>query len=110
MWIHRYLGALTSVSGARTTDKSDRTTGSKKRWCEGKVGREHDYRMGLPKWARDWDKRDIICKPWDVAYGKKPWYCRHVLICTKCERNTDLPSAQCPDRPEDDGTIEFYER
>lgn len=106
------------MSGARTSDESmkkqkpARTQANKKdkkKWCKGKVGREHDYHIGLPTWAKSGPYKEWHCDPWDTVTGLR-WYCRHVMICSKCGKNKDLPSAQCPDRPEDDGTIEFYER
>lgn len=104
------------MSGARTTDeaiklqKPTRTGGNKKdkkRWCRGKVGRDHSYELGLPNWASSHPYKEWTCDPWDTVVGYR-WYCRHIMICTKCGRQEDLPSEECPDRPEDDGTIEFF--
>lgn len=106
------------MSGSRTTDealkkqKPSRSKGTKKdkkRWCKGKVGREHDYEIGLPTWAKSEPYSEWKCTPWDTVVGLR-WYCRHDLVCSKCGRHEFLPSEMCPDRPEDDGTIVFYER
>lgn len=109
---------MVPVSGARSTDEAIKkqkparakgTKKDKKKWCKGKVGNEHEYGIGLPNWAKSGPYKEWRCAPWDTVVGLR-WYCRHDMVCSKCGRHELLPSIQCPDRPEDDGTIEFYER
>lgn len=106
------------MSGSRTTDESlkkqkpARTNGNKKnkkRWCKGKVGREHSYVMDIPSWAKSGPYKEWHCEPWNTVYRGLIWYCRHVMVCSKCGRQEPSDSMNCPDRPEDDGTIEIIQ-
>lgn len=110
------------MSGSRTTDealkkqkpsrKKKGTKKNKKRWCKGKEGREHSYELGLPTWAASGSYNaphltEWHCTIWNTVHRGQVWYCRHVMVCCKCGRQESYDGADCPDRPEDDGTIEF---
>ena len=102
------------MTGARSTkealkyqepSRAKGTKKDKKKYCKGKVGRDHDYHMGLPSWAstgKEWH-----CETWNTVHMGRVWYCRHVMVCSKCGRQKPYDGADCPDRPEDDGTIDF---
>ena len=79
--------APTNRSGA----KKDR-----KRWCKGKVGREHDYQVQVR--PNGWGmRRDAPCKPWSRQDLYDWWICKHALICQNCGRQEDITKEQCPD-------------
>ena len=79
--------APTNRSGA----KKDR-----KRWCKGKVGREHDYQVQVR--PNDWGMRRVEpCLEPDWLRSVDWWICKHALICQNCGRQEDISQEQCPD-------------
>lgn len=91
------------MPGSRNTDDSlkkqapTNRSGAKKdrkRWCKGKVGREHDYQVQVR--PNDWGmRRDKPCKPWSDRYDW--WICKHAMICQNCGRQEDITQDQCPE-------------
>lgn len=66
---------------------------------------DHDFTMGPPGWAdSDWE-----CTVWHTVMNGPVWYCRHVWYCESCNRQETVYGTECPDRPEDDGTIQFVD-
>ena len=71
-----------------------------KRWCKGKVGREHTPEITL--------RHNLKCYPMpEWAKGlrfyrsKLSWWCHHERICTTCGKVLDwsIEPDECPDLP-----------
>lgn len=69
-----------SVSDRRRTDQTPERHGrakkDTKRWCKGKVGREHVTEIR----TEDWLGRDYHCGP---SWGGR-WACWERVVCTVC--------------------------
>jgi hypothetical protein len=100
------------MSGARTTDDAlkqqtpshqrGRARKDRKRWCGGKVGREHDYAVEIR--PNGWGvSRDRPCHPDSRLLQYGWWLCKHALICQKCGRQEDITRQQCPEWKETAG-------
>lgn len=84
------------MSGSRMTDqaikkqepKNIRNKKNTKKWCKGKVGKEHEYVIGRHQEAKDRDQ----CHYAFNAF----WYCYHVEICKNCNKQNALPEEKCP--------------
>lgn len=64
-----------------------------KRWCKGKIGREHVNVIGKGNWGLG--SNLDLCRP-SPLFG---WWCAHVLKCEKCGKINQrfLSKEQCPD-------------
>lgn len=71
-----------------------------KKWCKGKVGREHVPELTKQSWAND-----RTCAPperWMLQLmPTRNWRCYHQWVCANCGKVLDrwLPARDCPDRP-----------
>jgi len=84
----------------------DRAPGKKntRRWCRGKVGREHVEGYALSSWANG--RKICEARP-EWSYGipwydrhRGEWWCYHNVICTECGKILrSLPPEDCPERP-----------
>ena len=62
-----------------------------KRWCKGKVGREHQPELMRPN--RGWQS---TC---GLSVSETPqWVCNHILACTTCGKILKEWGNDCPDR------------
>jgi len=70
-----------------------------KKWCKGKVGREHDFQVGMP--SNGWDQKG--CRAVTYNFKNVPtktrWICRHMIICQKCGKQDWAAKFKCPDNP-----------
>jgi len=66
----------------------------KRRWCKGKVGREHDYQISVPE---NTYLKDCHVEVYHFWYGEpyERWRCRHQMICTKCGKQL-MDDVKCP--------------
>jgi hypothetical protein len=69
-----------------------------KRWCKGKVGREHQPVIVYDERYLRWHKECHVAPSW--AYrSMKGWYCIHLEVCTNCGKHLRwrVPKEECPD-------------
>jgi hypothetical protein len=72
---------------------------STKRWCRGKVGREHQPEMILDQ-RRLGGYWGLRCRPFGYDLPGVPnWHCMHIVVCTECGKILDH-RPECPDMPE----------
>lgn len=69
----------------------------RKRWCGGKVGREHTTVIAVPENAFIYGRVTCRWAPWSTPF----YACRHVELCTTCGKHVRpfLEPAECPDYP-----------
>lgn len=90
-------------------DEQPRRPKSKKdtrRWCKGKVGREHHGAIIIPKNHYSFaqiNKRDVCFETVKFSHwedGKRvvvpAWSCGHSLVCVKCGKHLEWRSKICP--------------
>lgn len=67
-----------------------------KRWCKGKVGREHKVELGVSK--NGWGRRQCEYVDWLRWLHDDGWMCRHVRSCTVCGKVMEYSlGRECPD-------------
>jgi hypothetical protein len=77
---------------------------SRKKWCKGRVGVEHQTELGIDTrraWAYKTGRPDLErCKPFGDTKGwfKCKWKCLHVLRCKVCGKIVEH-YVECPDMP-----------
>jgi hypothetical protein len=74
-----------------------------RRWCKGKVGREHSPVVQHQKERNGWRKA-WTCGPrkWGISAGR--WGCWHEEVCTTCGKVLRWTLGdECPDRPRQEG-------
>lgn len=79
-----------------------RTAPAKKdtrRWCKGKVGREHQTELRMQRWATAL-RREVHCgyAP-DFFSDSDGWHCYHEKYCTVCGKVFWYDSVECPEKP-----------
>lgn len=89
------------------TPTPHRSKKDKKRWCGGKPGREHRYRIATPKnlpsyftscrGPRQWEV-DLIARRPSMASRYGSWRCMHERVCGTCGRVEfgGVTPEQCP--------------
>lgn len=93
-------------------DDRFRPTPSKKntkRWCKGKVGREHKLALRTSQWLSRAYSCGWVMDPWRVALrshkGTPFWDCHHEEFCSVCGKVMrhpwQLDDSECPDFTED---------
>lgn len=94
------------MSGARSTPealakmepstRAGRSAKNRRRWCGGKVGRDHDYAVQVA--PNNWGaRRDEPCHETTWITGVTWWSCKHKAICQRCGRQEEITKEQCPD-------------
>ena len=74
-----------------------------KRWCKGKVGREHDYQIVVDMthpWAHDGPSdTPPKCEPYSKHYPHRPlsFWCNHIMKCSRCGKELYGANFVCPD-------------
>lgn len=70
-----------------------------KRWCKGKVGREHQIETALDPASAAWQRECQWNRGWAEFLA-----CRHVKRCIVCSKIVQrwLPKEECPDAPRED--------
>lgn len=83
-----------SVSDRRRTDQTPERHGrarkNTKRWCKGKVGREHVTEIRMENWYG----RDYVCGP---SRWLNRWLCWEIVTCTVCGKHLGSPK-ECASR------------
>ena len=78
-----------------------------RRWCGGRVGREHQLALVLPVNLPGW--RGACRRPldWEMSlrrFADRPWAwrCLHAWVCQVCQKvMRPAEASECPDRPTD---------
>lgn len=72
-----------------------------KRWCKGKVGREHVPVITRNKFSLNTECRMIVTKYWN-GNERNWWHCHHEITCENCGKMLHFSAEKmggCPDKP-----------
>ena len=86
--------SLTLTAAGGELPPRHRSRRDRARWCGGKVGREHHYRVTTPRNQPGWMGQCRGLFAWEVAARAArswlrylpEWHCNHARVCSACGR------------------------
>lgn len=83
------------TAGKRRSKRKD--TG---KWCKGKVGREHVWKIAKTNWAINQECKYYNGVDWRTGESYRHWKCWHLHVCANCGKHGDEwfgLGTKCPD-------------
>jgi hypothetical protein len=68
-----------------------------KRWCRGRVGREHIPVTAKNKFSLNRDCHYVETRYWN-GNERRWWYCIHEIVCKNCGKVLEWRVDDCPDK------------